>query len=88
MSKKIIVDANFPNDIRVALLNSNNQIDDFEYDLSQKQHSRGNIYLAKVKRIEPSLQAAFIEYSNGKSGFLPFAEINSDYYHIPACDIE
>lgn len=80
MSKKIIIDASFPSGIRVALLQEHN-IEEIEYQTAGKQQNKGNIYLAKVSRIEPSLQAAFIEYGDGRSGFLPFMEISSDYYN-------
>ena len=86
MSKRIIIDANFPNETRVVLLNHNNNIEDIEYETATKQQNKGNIYLAKITRIEPSLQAAFIDYGNDKSGFLPFSEIHPDYYHIPVSD--
>ena len=86
MSKKIIIDANFPNETRVALLNSSNNIEDIEYETAIKQQSKGNIYLAKITRVEPSLQAAFIDYGTDKSGFLPFSEIHPDYYNIPVSD--
>lgn len=82
MNKKIIIDANFLNETRAILLNNNN-IDDIEYETATKQQNKGNIYLAKVTRVEPSLQAAFIEYGADKSGFLPFAEIHRDYYNLP-----
>jgi ribonuclease E len=85
MSKRIIIDANFPNEIRAVLLNNDN-IEDIEYETSAKQQNKGNIYLAKITRIEPSLQAAFIDYGTDKSGFLPFSEINPDYYNIPVSD--
>lgn len=86
MSKKIIIDANFPNETRVVLLSNTNNIEDIEYETSIKQQNKGNIYLAKITRIEPSLQVAFIDYGNDKSGFLPFSEIHPDYYHIPVSD--
>lgn len=86
MSKRIIIDANFPNETRVVLLSHNNNIEDIEYETATKQQNKGNIYLAKITRIEPSLQAAFIDYGNDKSGFLPFSEIHPDYYHIPVSD--
>jgi len=86
MSKKIIIDANFPNETRAVLLNNNNNIEDIEYETATKQQNKGNIYLAKVTRVEPSLQAAFIDYGADKSGFLPFVEIHPDYYHIPVSD--
>lgn len=86
MNKKIIIDANFSNDTRVVLLNNNNNIENIEYETASIQQKKGNIYLAKVTRIEPSLQAAFIDYGGDKSGFLPFGEIHSGYYHIPVSD--
>ena len=86
MAKRILVDATYPQETRVVLLNDNNQIEELEYETSSKQQIKGNIYLAKIVRIEPSLQAAFIEYGNEKNGFLPFSEIHPVYYHIPASD--
>lgn len=86
MSKKIIIDTMFPNETRVALLSNDNNIDDIEFDYAARPQNKGNIYLAKITKIEPSLQAAFIDYGNDKSGFLPFVEINPDYYHIPVAD--
>lgn len=83
MSKKIIIDANFPNETRVALLGHSDNIEDIEYETSIKQQNKGNIYLAKITRVEPSLQAAFIEYGMDKSGFLPFSEIHPNYYNLP-----
>ena len=64
MAKRILVDATYPQETRVVLLNDNNQIEELEYETSSKQQIKGNIYLAKIVRIEPSLQAAFIEYGN------------------------
>ena len=86
MAKRILVDATYPQETRVVLLNDNNQIEELEYETSSKQQIKGNIYLAKIVRIEPSLQAAFIEYGNEKNGFLPFSEIHPVYYHIPTSD--
>nr|MBP7190537.1 ribonuclease E/G [Rickettsiaceae bacterium] len=86
MAKKIVIDATYTEDTRVALINEKNIIESIEYETENKQQIKGNIYLAKIVRIEPSLQAAFIEYRNGKNGFLPFSEIHPDYYHIPAED--
>lgn len=86
MVKRILVDATYPQETRVVLLSDNNQIEELEYETSNKQQIKGNIYLAKIVRIEPSLQAAFIEYGNDKNGFLSFSEIHPVYYHIPASD--
>ncbi|MDR0296822.1 MAG: Rne/Rng family ribonuclease [Rickettsia sp.] len=88
MNKKIIVDANFPNETRVVLLNHNNNIEDIEYETTIKQQNKGNIYLAKVIRVELALQAAFIDYGPDKSGFLPFTEIHPYYYNILASDLK
>lgn len=86
MSRRILIDANFPNEIRVVLLDANNNINHIEYETANKQLNKGNIYLAKIERIEPSLQAAFIDYGAERNGFLPFSEIHSDYYNIPVSD--
>jgi ribonuclease E len=86
MQKKIIIDANFPSETRVVLLDKNNNIENIEFRSSNKKQIKGNIYLAKITRIEPSLQAAFVDYGEDKSGFLPFSEIYPDYYHIPSTD--
>ncbi len=88
MSKKIIVDANFPNETRVVLLNHSNNIEDIEYETAIKQQIKGNIYLAKVIRVEPALQAAFIDYGPDKSGFLPFNEIHPYYYNVLVSDLK
>ncbi len=86
MAKKILVDAAYPQETRVVLLNDNNNIEQIEYETSNKHQIKGNIYLAKIVRVEPSLQAAFIDFGNEKNGFLPFSEIHPVYYHIPASD--
>jgi ribonuclease E len=86
MAKKIIIDATYPGNTRVALINDKNIIESIEYETENKQQIKGNIYLAKIVRIEPSLQAAFIEYGSTKNGFLPFSEIHPDYYNIPSED--
>ncbi|MFA1689145.1 Rne/Rng family ribonuclease [Candidatus Rickettsia barbariae] len=82
MNKKIIIDANFPSETRVVLLGQSNNIEDIEFQTTVRQQNKGNIYLAKVTRIEPSLQAVFIEYGMDKSGFLPFSEIHPNYYNL------
>jgi len=87
MSKKMLVDALHPEEIRLVISN-NGAIEEFEYQNSLRKSTKGNIYLAKVVRVEPSLQAAFIEYGGERQGFLPFAEIHPDYYQIPAADKE
>ena len=82
MKERIIIDANFPTETRVALLDKNNNIKNIEFSSDNKKQTKGNIYLAKITRVEPSLQAAFVDYGEEKSGFLPFAEIHPDYYQI------
>jgi ribonuclease E len=82
MKKTIIIDGNFPTETRVALLDKKNNIEHIDFSAANKKQIKGNIYLAKVSRVEPSLQAAFIEYGEEKSGFLPFSEIHPDYYQI------
>lgn len=84
MRKKIIIDATFLSETRVVVLDKNNNIEDVEYSSTNKKQIKGNIYLAKVARIEPSLQAAFVDYGEDKSGFLPFSEIYPDYFNIPS----
>ena len=86
MSKKIIVDANFPSETRVVLLDKNNNIENLEFSSTNKKQIKGNIYLAKITRIEPSLQAAFVDYGNEKGAFLPFSEIHPDYYQTLSTD--
>ncbi|AGJ02587.1 Rne/Rng family ribonuclease [Rickettsia prowazekii] len=86
MHKKIIIDANFPSETRVVLLGQSNNIEDIEFQTTVRQQNKGNIYLAKVTRIEPSLQAVFIEYGMDKSGFLPFSEIHPNYYNLPTAE--
>ncbi|KAF8818743.1 Rne/Rng family ribonuclease [Rickettsia endosymbiont of Cardiosporidium cionae] len=82
MSKKIIIDAAFPTEIRVVMLDKNNNIEVFESEQVDNRSIVGNIYLATIGRVEPSLQAVFVNYGNEKSGFLPFSEIHPDYYNI------
>ena len=83
MQKKIYVDAVHPEETRVVVA-ENGRVSDFDVETTTKPQIKGNIYLAKVIRIEPSLQAAFIDYGSGKNGFLPFSEIHPDYYQITA----
>ena len=84
--KRILIDANFPTETRVVLLDKNNNIDDVEYSSVNKKQIKGNIYLAKITRIEPALQAAFVDYGDEKAGFLPFNEVHPDYYTVFARD--
>jgi len=81
----MLVDASHPEETRVAIVN-NNALEDFDFEKTHKKQLKGNIYLAKVIRIEPSLQAAFVEYGGNRHGFLPFDEIHHDYFRIPVAD--
>jgi ribonuclease E len=85
MSKLMLIDATHPEETRVAVV-ANGQIEDFDFEARNKRQLRGNIYLAKVTRVEPSLQAAFVEYGGNRHGFLAFGEIHPDYYQIPKED--
>jgi ribonuclease E len=87
MSKLMLIDASHPEETRVAVV-ANGQIEDFDFEARAKRQLRGNIYLAKVTRVEPSLQAAFVDYGGNRHGFLAFAEIHPDYYQIPKEDRE
>ncbi|MDR1696725.1 MAG: ribonuclease E/G [Rickettsiales bacterium] len=81
--KKIYVDAVHPEEMRVVVV-ENDRVSDFDVETTTKPQIKGNIYLAKVIRVEPSLQAAFVDYGSGKNGFLPFSEIHPDYYQVDA----
>ncbi|MDX5392313.1 MAG: ribonuclease E/G [Caulobacteraceae bacterium] len=83
----MLIDAAHPEETRVAIVN-NGQVDDFDFEATGNEQLRGNIYLAKVTRVEPSLQAAFVEYGGNRHGFLAFSEIHPDYYQLPAADRE
>jgi len=85
MSKLMLIDATHPEETRVAVV-ADGQIEDFDFEARNKRQLRGNIYLAKVTRVEPSLQAAFVDYGGNRHGFLAFAEIHPDYYQIPKED--
>ena len=86
MDKRIVVDSSFTEETRVVFINGS-EIEHFEVDTSSnKKQLKGNVYLAKVSRVEPSLQAAFVNYGGNKQGFLPFSEINDDYFKIPKAD--
>jgi ribonuclease E len=87
MSKLMLIDASQPEETRVAVV-ANGQIEDFDFEARNKRQLRGNIYLAKITRVEPSLQAAFVDYGGNRHGFLAFAEIHPDYYQIPKEDRE
>ena len=85
MTKKMLIDATHSEQTRVAII-ENNILEDFELETITKKEIKGNIYLAKVIRVEPSLQSAFVEYGGAKHGFLPFSEIHPDYFQIPIED--
>ena len=86
MDKRIIVDSSFNEETRVAFINGS-EIEHFEVDTSSnKKQLKGNVYLAKISRVEPSLQAAFVNYGGNKQGFLPMSEISNYYYKIPESD--
>jgi ribonuclease E len=87
MSKTMLIDAAHAEETRVAIVEGR-QIEEFDFESRTKRQLRGNIYLAKVTRVEPSLQAAFIEYGGNRHGFLAFNEIHPDYYQIPVADRE
>ena len=87
MAKRMLVDATHPEETRVVVVNGT-KLEEFDFETSTKKQLKGNIYLAKVIRIEPSLQAAFVEYGGNRHGFLAFSEIHPDYYQIPVADRE
>ena len=85
MSKDLLIDASHPEETRIAI-RSDNGIEEYEYENIHRKNLKGNIYLGKVSRIEPSLQAAFVDFGNERHGFLAFNDIQSDYYQIPQAD--
>src|SRR6186997_2059293 len=85
MTKRMLIDATHAEETRVVVLDGS-RLDDFDVETSTKRQLKGNIYLAKVVRVEPSLQAAFVEYGGNRHGFLAFGEIHPDYYQIPVAD--
>ena len=85
MEKNLYIDASHPDETRVVL-KSENHIEEYEYENKNKLYLKNNIYLGKVSRIEPSLQAAFVNYGRQRHGFLAFNDIQSDYYQIPHDD--
>ncbi|MEE3105489.1 MAG: ribonuclease E/G, partial [Pseudomonadota bacterium] len=87
MTKRMLIDASHAEETRVVVMDDN-RIEDFDYENSLKKQLKGNIYLARVTRVEPSLQAAFVEYGGNRHGFLAFNEIHPDYYRIPVEDRE
>ncbi len=87
MGNKMLIDAAHPEETRVVVVHGN-RVEEFDFESESKKQLRGNIYLAKVTRVEPSLQAAFVEYGGNRHGFLAFNEIHPDYYQIPVADRE
>jgi ribonuclease E len=85
MANKMLIDATHPEETRVVVLRGN-RVEEFDFETAHRKQLRGNIYLAKVTRVEPSLQAAFVEYGGNRHGFLAFSEIHPDYYQIPVAD--
>ena len=87
MPKNLYIDASHPNETRVVLKNDND-IEDYEYESINNTLIKNNIYLGKVSRFEPSLQAAFVDFGRERHGFLSFNDIQSDYYQLPQSDLE
>src|SRR5215204_7541781 len=87
MPNKMLIDATHPEETRVVVLRGN-RVEEFDFESANRKQLRGNIYLAKVTRVEPSLQAAFVDYGGNRHGFLAFSEIHPDYYQIPREDRE
>ncbi len=85
MPKSMLIDASHPEETRVVVVNDR-QLEEFDFESANKKQLKGNIYLAKVTRVEPSLQAAFVDYGGDRHGFLAFSEIHPDYYQIPQAD--
>ncbi|PLK25026.1 ribonuclease E/G [Porphyrobacter sp. TH134] len=85
MSTRMLIDARHPEETRVAVLQGN-RIEEFDFESAEHKQIKGNIYLAKVTRVEPSLQAAFVDFGGNRHGFLAFSEIHPDYYQIPKAD--
>src|SRR5215831_193095 len=87
MAKRMLIDTAHPEETRVVVLNGN-RLEEFDFESSTKRQVKSNIYLAKVTRVEPSLQAAFVDYGGVRHGFLAFSEIHPDYFRIPVGDRE
>ncbi len=85
MANQMLVDATHPEETRVVVVRGN-RVEEFDFESANRKQLRGNIYLAKVTRVEPSLQAAFVDYGGNRHGFLAFSEIHPDYYQIPMAD--
>ena len=87
MAKQMLIDATHPEETRVVVVDGI-KVEEFDFESLNKRQLAGNIYLAKVTRVEPSLQAAFVDYGGNRHGFLAFSEIHPDYYQIPVADRE
>ena len=87
MSKTILIDASNTEQTRIAVT-ENDKLDDFEIESNKKNSVKGDVYLAKITRVEPSLQAAFVDFGTNRNGFLPLTEIHPDYFKIPSADRE
>ena len=87
MAKTMLIDATHPEETRVAVVDGK-KLEEFDVEIAGRRPLKGNIYLAKVTRVEPSLQACFVEYGGNRHGFLAFSEIHPDYYRIPIADRE
>src|SRR5690242_5672721 len=85
MPNKMLIDATHPEETRVVVVRGQH-VEEFDFESANRKQLRGNIYLAKVTRVEPSLQAAFVDYGGNRHGFLAFSEIHPDYYQIPIAD--
>ena len=85
MANKMLIDSAHPEETRVVVVKGT-RVEEFDYESALRKQLRGNIYLAKVTRVEPSLQAAFVDYGGNRHGFLAFSEIHPDYYQIPVAD--
>src|ERR1700732_5279833 len=85
MPKRMLIDSSHPEETRVVVLDGQ-KVEEFDFEAASKRPLKGNIYLAKVTRVDPSLQAAFVEYGGNRQGFLAFSEIHPDYYQIPVAD--
>jgi ribonuclease E len=85
MANKMLIDAAHPEETRVVVVRGS-RVEEFDFEAANRRQLRGNIYLAKVTRVEPSLQAAFVDYGGNRHGFLAFSEIHPDYYQIPVAD--
>src|ERR1700731_3855798 len=87
MAKRMLIDATHSEETRGVVLDGT-RLEEFDFESSTKKQIKGNIYLAKITRVEPSLQAAFVEFGGNRHGFLAFSEIHPDYYRIPVSDRE